>query len=146
MRRTRLACAALGAAVLGTGCGGGGGTDAGPEPRPIPACARAGPAIERPDELPDGFPVPPGTRLTAVRRPFPGQVIVDGFLPPTLETARKFFTERLPDAGYRLGRGDAERGEVEALFTGHGVRGGWRVRELRDCPALTLTLVLIRQP
>lgn len=140
--RPRL-CVTLVAVVLATTSCGGGAASSNDAATTLPACARAGTAIELPDEMPADFPLPAGTRITSARRPFPGQVVVDGVVPLDLGAARAFFTERLPRAGYRVGRGDSEAGEVEALFTGDGVRGGWRVRRLPDCPALTLTLVFI---
>ncbi len=95
--------------------------------------------------MPEDFPLPAGTRLTTVRRPFPGQLVIDGFVNLGLDAAKDFFVDRLPAAGYQLGRGDAEPGEAEALFTGNGLRGGWRVREIPNCRALTVSLVFIRQ-
>jgi hypothetical protein len=113
----------------------------------LPACAGTGRAIERPGELPDDLPLPPGTVLRSEQRPFPGQLIVRGVVPAGIDAAASFFEDELPDAGYELGRGDAEPGEREALFSGDGVRGGWRVNGIPECEeAVSLTLVVIRQP
>ena len=136
-----LACAAA------LGCGGDDdpAEPDGPPPA-LPACAGAAPAVERPAELPDDLPLPPGTVLRSVQRPFPGQLIVRGAVPDDIGGAASFFESELPDAGYRLGRGDAEPGERESLFTGDEVRGGWRVNKIPRCDgAVTVTVVVIRQ-
>jgi hypothetical protein len=140
-----LACAGI-AMIPPAGCGGGGGeaTPAGPPP-PLPACAGTGPAIERPSELPGDLPLPGGTVLRYKQQPFPGQTVLRGVVPQTLEDAAEFFESRLPDQGYRVGRLDAEPGEREALFTKGALRGGWRVNSIPDCEAAQLTLVIIRQ-
>jgi hypothetical protein len=56
---------------------------------------------------------------------------------------RDFFVGRLPDAGFRLGQGDAEAAEAEAAYIGHGVHGRWKVRAVAGCPgALTLQIAV----
>ena len=71
--------------------------------------------------------------------------MVIGAIPADLQEAAAFFSDALPEQGYQVGIGDAEGTESEAPFTGNGYRGKWRVNEIPDCPALTLTLVLIEQ-
>jgi hypothetical protein len=125
------------------GCGGGDG--GGERPTSLPACAGGEPAIARPAVLPDGFPLPPGTKLTSSREPFEDQAIIEGTVPGSLDDAADFFGDELEDAGYEPGRRDRESGEIETLFTGSGLRGGWRVNEIPDCEgASKLTLVLVR--
>jgi hypothetical protein len=124
------------------GCGGG---DGGERPTSLPACAVGEPAIARPAILPDGFPLPPGTKLTSSREPFEDQAIIEGAVPGGLDDAADFFGDELEDAGYEAGRRDREPGEVETLFTGTNLRGGWRVNEIPNCHgASKLTLVLVR--
>jgi hypothetical protein len=130
--------------LAAAGCGGSEEEASRPVPR-VPACAGEGQTIPRPRGIPRELPLPPGTELHATERPYPDQVVVRGAVPGELEDAASFFEDELPDAGYRLGRGDAEPNEREALFTGNGVRGGWRVRAIPACEgAVTLTLVVIR--
>ena len=58
-----------------------------------------------------------------------------------LPQATRFFLKNLTAAGYRLGRGEAERGEAEDRFTGNGVVGFFRVRSIEGCPgALEFTI------
>jgi hypothetical protein len=125
------------------GCGDGG--DASRTAGPLPPCAGVERAIPRPAALPDDFPLPPGTRLTGTRTPFEGQAVIEGAVPGGLQDAAAFFGDELEDAGYAAGRRDSEAGEVESLFTGKKLRGGWRVNEIPDCKgASKLTIVLIR--
>ena len=124
------------------GCGGG---DASRTAGPLPRCAGVEREIPRPVLLPDDFPLPPGTKLTASKTPFEGQGVIEGAVPGGLEDVAAFFGEELEDAGYAAGRreSESEPAEVESLFTGENIRGGWRVNEIPDCDgASKLTLVL----
>jgi hypothetical protein len=151
--RTRLVgvgvCLALAAGPL-AGCGGGD-SDASPTlsegtAPAVPACAKAGSTIPRPSDLPGDFPLPPGTVITSSQNPHPGQLLIGGVIPADLRGAAVFFSDELPSHGYELGFGDAEQGEAEAPFSGHGFRGKWKVNGILNCPnAVTLTLVLIDQ-
>jgi hypothetical protein len=129
--------------ALAAGCGGGG--DSQRSAGPLPACAGTKKAIPRPALLPADFPLPPGTRLTTSRTPFEGQAVIEGAVPGGLDAAAEFFGDELEEAGYAAGRRDSEPGEVESLFTGKDLRGGWRVNDIPKCEgASKLTLVLIR--
>lgn len=76
--------------------------------------------------------------------PFQGQSVVSGVSPGDLDGTRSFYEDGLDDAGYSRGRGESEPGEAEALFTGHGIRGGWRVNVIPGCDgAVRLTLVVV---
>lgn len=111
----------------------------------VPACAAAGPAVPAPEELPEDLPLPPGTVFTGVQvAEEVGTIVLSGVVPSDLRTAAVFFTEELPAAGYQLGEGDAEQGEAESVFAGHGYRGRWRVNGILDCPnAVTLSLAIV---
>jgi hypothetical protein len=124
-----------------------GGSDSGEEAAPaaLPGCAKPAKTIPRPKALPASLPVPGGTVFTQVEEPFAGQSVVSGVSPGNLENARSFYDDTLEDAGYRQGLGESEAGEVEALFTGRGVRGGWRANAIPGCEgAVRLTLVVVR--
>jgi hypothetical protein len=124
-------------------CGGSEGDGQTAEAR-LPACAKPPKTIPRPKALPQSLPVPPGTVFTQVELPFAGQSVVSGVSPGDLEQTRSFYEGRLDEAGYRQGRGESEPGEAEALFTGHGVRGGWRAKAIPGCEgAVRLTLVVV---
>jgi hypothetical protein len=133
--------------ALAAGCGGGSEPQpesAGPPPE-LPACAKGSP-VPRPAALPESFPLPPGTVVTASSEPHTGQIVLGGLIPADLQDAAAFFNDSLPESGYRQGLGDAESNEAEAPFTGEGFRGKWKVNSIVGCPtAVELTLVLIRQ-
>ena len=80
-----------------------------------------------------------------VEKPYPEQHVVSGVSPGSLETTRSFYEDSLGEAGYQQGAGEAEPGETEALFTGQGVRGGWRANTIPRCDgAIRLTLVIVQ--
>jgi hypothetical protein len=114
-------------------------------PQTLPACARPAEMIPRPAALPSGFPVPAGTVFTKAEKPFPEQHVLSGISPGSLETIRSFYKDGLDEAGYEEGPGESEPGETEALFSGRGVRGGWRANVIPKCDgAVRLTLVIVR--
>jgi hypothetical protein len=121
-------------------------TSAQPPPGPsptIPRCAAGGSVIPPPPELPEDLPLPSGTVFTSMHVDV-GTIVLSGVVPLDLRGAATFFIEELPAAGYELGEGDAEQGEAESVFAGHGYRGRWRVNGILDCPnAVTLTLAIV---
>lgn len=101
--------------------------------------------MARPEALPPGFPVPAGTVFTGSESPFPDQHVVYGVAPGSLDSAKSFYDGSLEDAGFKQGAGESEQGEVEALWTGKGARGGWRANSIPQCDgAVKLTFVVIR--
>jgi hypothetical protein len=106
----------------------------------VPPCAKAAPPISLPPEFPKSFPLPPGTVITASQHAGP-TIVLEGFIPMELKEATRFFVQKLPDAGFRLGRGEVERGEAESRFGGNGVAGFFKVRIIEGCPgALQFTV------
>jgi hypothetical protein len=127
-------------ASCGGSDGGGGNTSA-----TLPDCAKPPKTIPKPKSLPPSLPIPPGSLFTRIEEPFPGQSIAGGVSPGSLESTRSFYESALDDAGYQQGRGESEPGETEALFTGGGVRGGWRANAIPECDgAVRLTLVVVK--
>jgi hypothetical protein len=121
------------------GCGGGSEADA----SALPACAAAAPAVARPGELPESFPLPEGTVLESSSEQA-GFTVVKGHVPGGLEEARDFFAEELPKAGYELEGGDAEEEEAETEFGGEA-EGKLKLRTVPGCAdALTLELAVRR--
>jgi len=109
-----------------------------------PECAHVGQVVDRPASVPVNL-LPPGTTLTSTMTLPDNKTLVTGVVPFDFRTAVQFFVTKLPDAGYRLGTGDAEQGEAEALFTGEGIKGKWKVNGIPNCPdAVTLALLVSR--
>lgn len=129
------------------GCGGDAATESAAQGRAaLPDCATPRVRVARPPTLPRDFPLPPGHVLTAVRMPFERETIVIGVMPSDFRGGVQFFERELPARGYALGRGDAERGEAEAPFTGNGYRGRWRINTIPDCDAaMRFVIILISQ-
>jgi hypothetical protein len=111
-------------------------------PASLPACAAATP-VALPKLLPAGFPLPPGPGVTVARDQANGQIVVGAFIPGDLAAAVAFLQRELPGAGYTLLHNEAEAGEAEADFQGHGVQGRWKVGAMARCAgAVSLTVVL----
>jgi hypothetical protein len=51
-----------------------------------------------------------------------------------LKEAIRFIVQQFPAAGFRLGRGETERGEAESRFGGNGFVGYFKIRNMPDCP------------
>lgn len=108
----------------------------------LPPCAHAAAPVAIPPEFPKNITFPPGTVLTGTRRAG-AAIVLDGLIPAELPQATRFFLQSLTAAGYRLGRGEAERGEAEDRFGGNGIIGFFRVRNMPDCPgALQLAITV----
>jgi hypothetical protein len=76
-----------------------------------------------------------------------GFLIVEGRVPLGLISATRFFVNELPRAGFRLGEGESESGrEAESDFSGHGVRGRFKVRLLFGCTGASVLLVSVVTP
>jgi len=132
-----LVAGVLAAAVLAlAGCGSDGGTAAPasltaaatPAPAGTSPSAAAGartsppaPVAGEPGALPAGFPVPPGTRVSAVS-------VMGGQLSATLrvsdgKTVYDFWRSALPAAGFRIIRAQLVGGIGEIAFSGRGCAG-----------------------
>jgi hypothetical protein len=141
-----LGMAALVIVLVGIASGRNNGGRFGPsgETTTAPECAHVGQVVDRPASVPVNL-LPPGTTLTSRMTLPENRTLVTGVVPFDFRTAVQFFVTKLPDAGYRLGTGDAEQGEAEALFTGEGISGKWKVNGIPNCPdAVTLALLVSR--
>lgn len=151
MLRTRGAsCLALVAlvAVL-SACGGSGGaptaapsTSFAPAPSPVtpapcPSPAKVKPA-KWPMQVPHDFPKPPNAKIQDSTTASDGVHIVKFGTPTSLRDSVLFVVNKLPKAGYVLGRGDAEAAEADAPFIHGSVRGLVRMLETGPCQTLWL--------
>ena len=126
--RLRRAAVPVATAALLAGCGGGGGEAA----SALPQCAGAAQTIERPEALPDDFPVPDGTAFVE-QRASGTFTLVDARSPGELDGVRDFFEREFEDAGYRLSGGEAEEHEAETECAGNGVAGHLVLRSISGC-------------
>lgn len=107
-------------------------------PAPCPAPSKGKPT-KWPIEVPADLPKPPdatlqGKPLTASD----GVHIVKFSTPYSLRESVLFVVDKLPKAGYVLGRGDAEAAEADAPFIHGNVRGLVRMLEVGACQTLWL--------
>ena len=145
MRRTKLTVTAVVATVLVT-------VPvmrafAGSEQRTLPSCAQLGHEIARPAFVPNGFPVPRGTRFTDQTTSAAGTRIALGYAPLDLRAAAVWFRRNVQGAGFRTTSADAELAEAEARVAGNGLIGMWRVNAIRGCAnAVVVTLAFAGRP
>jgi hypothetical protein len=141
-----LCCSALAAAAVGMAAGRSGGNrlqKSVVRKASLP-CANAGKTVDRPAAVPANL-LPPGTVFTSSKDLGDGRTLVGGVVPSDFRSVVLFFVTKLPAAGYVNGAGDAEMDEAEALFTGDGVSGKWKVNGILNCPgAVTLALFVKR--
>jgi hypothetical protein len=111
-------------------------------PAALPACAAAT-SVALPKLFPPSFPLPPGAVVTVAREQANGKLVIGAYIPGDLAGAVAFLDRELPRVGYTLHNSEAESGEAEADFEGHGVAGRWKVGAMNRCAgAVSLTVVL----
>jgi hypothetical protein len=138
-RRLSAAAALIGAAAVASALAFGG-----PDPAHaagLPACVHPQGRLALPAPL-ARFPLPAGTVIERRQLRY-GYAIYSGYVPGAINPVRDFLVSRLPPAGYRLGSGDSEAAEAEAAYSGHSVRGRWKVRAVPGCAgALTIQIAV----
>jgi len=150
MRRPELPLLLVAALLALAGCGGGSDDEsaAGGETvaaaTTLPECAGAGAPSALPDAFPPDLRLPPGSIVREARDD--GTTInVEALVPGDIRSGAEFLLDRLPQAGYELGEGDAEEHEAESHFSGNGFDGFFKLNTIGDCDgANTLALVLTR--
>lgn len=131
MVRASGAVAALSVAVaaVATGCGGSSAPAAAPatssvsptvSPCPTPS---DGKDEQWPAQVPRDLPKPPHLTIVSQQTTSDGVHLVRFSTPMSLRESVLFVVNRLPRAGYVLGRGDAEASEADAPFVHGEVRG-----------------------
>ena len=153
MLRTRgascLTLAALAATLTPvlSACGGSGSSPhagatvaATPSASTAPACPT--PAQQKPTkwpkQVPADLPKPPNATVQDQTTAADGVHIVKFSTPTSLRDSVLFVVDKLPKAGYVLGRGDAEAAEADAPFIHGNVRGLVRMLEVAPCQTLWL--------
>jgi hypothetical protein len=145
LRRTGALAATLLVVVLAAGCSGGSKPTAtatgGPRtfsPAPCPTSVIKPPAW--PKQVPADFPKPPHAQLEpgGVTTTSDGVHITKFTTQASLRDGVLFVVDRLPKAGYALGRGDAEVTEADAPFVHGQTRGLVRMVAIAPCKTLWL--------
>jgi hypothetical protein len=104
--------------------------------------------IEMPGWVPTDLPLPEGTYATAVDDLGPGYnagffVIPEG---NTIQSFIQLVGNDWQEAGYRLGQGDSEAEEVEALFSKPPATGSFKVQTTPCTDPAYLVMYLIYSP
>jgi hypothetical protein len=140
LRTTAVAVAVVAAALTGCSSGSSGGKVT-TDPKPSAAlnespasCPEPSPTDATwPKAVPDDLPKPPGATIQSAERGEDGVYVVKFLTASSLRDAVLFVVERLPKAGYVLGRGDAEAAEADAPFVHNNIRGLYRMLQLEPC-------------
>jgi len=144
LHRAGVIAAAMAFALSAAGCSSGSGSqDAGPVPQktfsatpcPTPSAKKA---TKWPAGVPADLPKPAHATITE-SAPTPDGVNITKFTTPTsLRESVLFVVDKLPKAGYVLGRGDAEINEADAPFVHGELRGLVRMLATQPCTTLWL--------
>ena len=139
-RRVALFLAGVTAAGALSGCSGSAGEETLPSPTPTPTtlpspeCPVASTsAVRWPAKVPADLPKPPGAGNFDSQTAQDGVFIVKFTTPMSLHDAVLFVVQKLPKAGYVLGRGDAEASEADAPFVRGNIRGLVRMLQVGLC-------------
>jgi hypothetical protein len=112
-----------------------------PTPTTPPACPTPASTkpMKWPAKVPADLPKPPNATLSGKPLTASDGVHIIKFSTPTsLRESVLFVVDKLPKAGYVLGRGDAEAAEADAPFIHGDIRGLVRMLEVGPCQTLWL--------
>jgi hypothetical protein len=86
--------------------------------------------------------VPPGTAITGKRVPIGGGIAATGFIPmPSFQATVQFFPREIRKAGFKVTDLEVDSPhDSEGAYRGKGYIGGWAVRAIGGCPAMTLQI------
>ena len=143
LRRPEWLVAAVVAAGVLTGCSGSS-SNAAPaspvktfSPPPCPSVTTPK-ATKWPAYVPADLPRPEHATIQQAQTTSDGVHIVRFTTQTSLRTGVLFVVEKLPKAGYVLGRGDAEANEADAPFVHGNTRGLVRMLAIEPCKTLWL--------
>ena len=98
--------------------------------------------IEMPDWLPPDLPLPPGTYASQRLEPTHGYERGIFVVPVTLDVFTRFVLAEWPAAGWTLGRGDSEPGEVEDQFTKPPAVGAFKAQSVYCEPGYSVMILI----
>jgi hypothetical protein len=161
--RALFALVVAGLAVVSSACGGGGtGTGASSTPAIFPTAAQAtgfpqgGQSIPNtrspcaypaqitssPSWMPDDLPLPDGSYVTQLFPDLNGYQRAIFLINMNTSDLARFVLREWPKAGWVLGRGESEPGEIEDQFTRPPAVGAFRARDQFCNPGYTLMLLI----
>ena len=100
--------------------------------------------IEMPDWVPADLPLPDGIYASVLRPESAGYQQAFFVIPgdTTLPEFTRLVVEDWPEAGYQLGRGDSEAGEIESEFSKPPATGAFKVQATTCSPAYSVMLLI----
>ena len=133
-----LVAVALGPVIL-AGCG----DDADKLAEGTPACLSSlqPTPVPKDGSFPTDWPFPEGTVVTKTEKAPGGGLAVTAQVGAEFKEVLPFMQHDLEDAGFVATKGEAERDDAEAVWSGHGYGGTWAIKESETCRGTTLLQV-----
>jgi hypothetical protein len=127
--------------LLLAACGGGG--SAGEHARGLPTCLRSlsPSSVPQDGSFPRDWPFPPHTVVTDTQKAPGGGIAVTAQVGAEFEKVLPFMQHDLEDAGFVATKGEAERDDAEAVWSGKGFAGTWAIKSSETCKGTTLLQV-----
>ena len=140
MRGTRLAAGvALALSLSVVSACGGGDEDASGGPACMKDLTKA--SVPKDGTFPTDWPFPQGTVVTGTEKAPGGGVAVTAQVGAEFKDVLPFMQHDLEDAGFVATKGEAERDDAEAVWSGNGWTGTWAIKESDSCKGSTLLQV-----
>jgi hypothetical protein len=94
------------------------------------------------DAFPDSWPFPAKTTVFNAEDRGADGTIVSGISSTPLKQVLAFLNGPVTDAGFKVEKGETEKHDAEAEWSGNGFHGRWAIRESGECPGETVIQVL----
>lgn len=108
-----------------------------------PACMKDLDKVSVPDDgsFPKDWPFPPDTVVTDAQEAPGGGLAVTAQVGSEFDEVLPFMQRDLEDAGFVATKGEAERDDAEAVWSGNGYAGTWAIKKSETCKGTTLLQV-----
>jgi hypothetical protein len=94
------------------------------------------------DAFPDSWPFPARTTVFNAEDRGADGTIVSGISSTPFKDVLAFLNGPVTDAGFKVDKGETEKHDAEAEWSGNGFHGRWAIRESGECPGETVIQVL----